>query len=102
MQTWNRPHDDIELIITRPHEQACFLRRGCTALDFHSFVAGMRWLLYPFFQRILRVYGLALIQVEPNGWEVILMVQACIRSGDASPRISDRILARQNVEEEGQ
>ncbi|KAL2542752.1 Plus3 domain-containing protein [Abeliophyllum distichum] len=60
--------EDIELILLGPNEQACFLRRGCTALHLNAFVSGMRLPLHPMLRRILRAYDLALTQVAPNGW----------------------------------
>ncbi|KAL2492892.1 Uncharacterized protein Adt_28520 [Abeliophyllum distichum] len=60
--------DDIELIFPGPNEQACFPKRGCTALYLNVFVSGMRLPLHPMLRRILRAYDLAPTQVAPNGW----------------------------------
>ncbi|KAL2497999.1 Plus3 domain-containing protein [Abeliophyllum distichum] len=59
---------DIELLLPDPNERACFPRMGYTVLSLNAFVSGMRLSLHPFFRRILRAYGLAPIQVSPNGW----------------------------------
>ncbi|KAL2497428.1 putative abhydrolase domain-containing protein [Abeliophyllum distichum] len=50
---------NIELILPRPNERACFSRRGCTALHLNAFVSGMRLPLHPMLRRILRAYDLA-------------------------------------------
>ncbi|KAL2492134.1 Uncharacterized protein Adt_27762 [Abeliophyllum distichum] len=63
---------DIELMLSRPNERACFPKRKCTALHLNAFVSGMRLPMHPMFRRILGAYGLALTQVVPNGWSQIV------------------------------
>ncbi|KAL2470237.1 Uncharacterized protein Adt_38373 [Abeliophyllum distichum] len=65
-ESYRIPHD-IGLMIPEPNERACFPRRWCTALHLHAFVDGLRLPMHPFFQRILHAYGLAPMQVAPNG-----------------------------------
>ncbi|KAL2485779.1 Uncharacterized protein Adt_30535 [Abeliophyllum distichum] len=43
---------DIELMLPKPNERACFPRRGCIALHLNAFVSGMRLPLHPLFRSI--------------------------------------------------
>ncbi|KAL2490596.1 Uncharacterized protein Adt_26224 [Abeliophyllum distichum] len=68
MREQYRIPSDVELILPRPNERACFPREGCTALHLNAFVSGMRLPLHPMLRRILRAYALAPTQISPNGW----------------------------------
>ncbi|KAL2497924.1 Uncharacterized protein Adt_23474 [Abeliophyllum distichum] len=53
----------IHLFDPGAHECVYVPRNGCTIMYFHSFVAGMRLPLDPFFKRVPRVYELAPMHV---------------------------------------
>lgn len=61
------PHT-IEMIIPEPHERACYPRPGCVAVSDHLLRAGLRLPFHPFFRLILRSYGVAPTQFNPNSW----------------------------------
>lgn len=61
------PHT-IQLIRPEPHERACYPRPGCVAVSDHLLWAGLRLPFHPFFRLVLRLYGLASTQFNPNTW----------------------------------
>ncbi|KAL2487010.1 hypothetical protein Adt_31766 [Abeliophyllum distichum] len=63
--------DDIGLMMPEPNEQACFLRRECTALHLHTFVGGLRLHMHPFEKRFyarMTWHRRTLLQMDGVRW----------------------------------
>lgn len=54
---------NVDLIVPDPDERACYPRLGCVTVS-----EGLRLPIHPFFRFVLRSYGLAPTQLNPNSW----------------------------------
>ncbi|XP_022874088.1 uncharacterized abhydrolase domain-containing protein DDB_G0269086-like [Olea europaea var. sylvestris] len=68
LRTEYRIPDSVDLILPGPEERACYPRSGCVAISEAILRAGLRLPIHPFFRLVLRSYGLAPTQLNPNSW----------------------------------
>ena len=68
LNTEYRIPDSVDLILPGPEERACYPRPGCVAISEAILRAGLRLPIHPFFRLVLRSYGLAPTQLNPNSW----------------------------------
>lgn len=58
--------DSVGLIVSSPNEKATYPRSGYMAMSEAILRAGLRLLIHPLFHFVLRSYGLAPTQLNPN------------------------------------
>lgn len=67
-KTEYRIPDSVGLILPGPDEQAYYPKPGCVAISEAILRVGLRLPIHPFFRYILRSYGLAPTQLNPNSY----------------------------------
>ncbi|KAL2531138.1 Uncharacterized protein Adt_04489 [Abeliophyllum distichum] len=97
---------DIELMLPKPNERACFPRRGCTVLHLNAFVSGMGLPVHPLFRSIEGLWlgfdSSCPKRMELDGRGHVFVVSAHLRHGNAFACVPHYLSAEEVVEEKGQ